>query len=99
MPVTVLVQQKVADFAQWKPVFDSAFLFRKQCGEQAYKLFRDVKDPNDVTLVLEFSNVECAQKFIASETLRTEMQKAGVIGEPSVKYMSEFLLARRTAAD
>lgn len=99
MPVTVLVQHKVADFSQWKPVFDSAFLFRKQSGEQAYKLFRDVRDPNDVTLVLEFANVESAQRFIGSETLRSEMKKAGVIGEPSVKYMSEFLLARRTAAD
>jgi hypothetical protein len=97
--VTVLIHHKVSDFNQFKPVFDSSFQFRHSVGEESCKMFRSLTDPNDVTLMLNFPTADAAQKFVASDTLRSRMNEAGVVGEPNVQVLSEVLFARRTSAD
>jgi hypothetical protein len=97
--VTVLIHHKVSDFNHFKPVFDSSFQFRHSVGEEGYKMFRSLHDPNDVTVMLNFPTPEAAQKFVASDTLRSRMKEAGVVGEPNVQMLSEVLFARRTSAD
>lgn len=97
--ITVLIHHKVSDFTTWKPVFDSAFTFRHSFGEESYKIFRSVTDPNDVTLLLSFATAAAAQKFVDSDALRSRMKEGGVIGEPNVQVLSEVLFARRTSAD
>lgn len=97
--ITVLIHHKVSDFNTWKPVFDSAFQFRHSMGEEGYKLFRSLTDPQDVTLMLNFLSTEGAEKFVNSNTLRERMKEAGVIGEAKIQILGEVLLARRTSAD
>jgi quinol monooxygenase YgiN len=97
--ITVLIHHKVSDFTKFKPVFDSAFQFRHNNGEESYKMFRNIHDPNDVTLMLNFPSADAAQKFVASDTLRARMKEAGVIGEPNIQVLAEAYLARRTSAD
>ena len=97
--VTVLIHHKVSDFSKFKPVFDSAFQFRHDNGEESGKIFRSLTDPNEVTVMLTFSSAEGAQKFATSDTLRTRMKEAGVVGEPSIHLLAEAYMARRTAAD
>jgi hypothetical protein len=96
---TVLIHHKVKDFSTWKPFFDSAYQFRHDVGEEGYKIFRSLTDPNDVTLLLRFETAERAQKFIASEKLKAKFNESGVIGEPEVQLLAEVMFARRTAAD
>lgn len=97
--ITVLIQHKVSDFSRFKPVFDSAFQFRHDNGEESCKIFRSLTDPNDVTVMLTFPSAEGAQKFVNSDTLRTRMIEAGVVGEPNIHLLAEAYMARRTAAD
>ena len=97
--ITVLIHHKVSDFSTWKPAFDSAFQFRHNMGEEGYKLFRSLTDPQDVTVMISFLTTEAAEKFVNSDMLRERMKEAGVIGEPTVQILAEVLLARRTSAD
>jgi len=97
--ITVLIHHKVSDFNTWKPVFDSGFQFRHQLGEEGYKMYRSLTDPNDVTLMLNFLSGESAQKFVNSAEFRAKLKEAGVVGEPVIKICAEVLFARRTAAD
>jgi hypothetical protein len=77
----MLVQHKVKDFAEWKKGFDSAVGFRKSSGELSVQVLRDASDPNSLTLV--------NKKFAHSPELKAAMEKAGVMGPPSVSFLNE----------
>lgn len=97
--VHVLIRHKVSDFNKWKAEFDDAFMFRKNAGELAFHLYRDMTDPSDLTLLFEWESAESAQKFLGSEQLKREMNKAGVQGEPELRVLHEMVTMRKTAAD
>ena len=97
--ITVLIRHKVADFTKFKPAFDSAFQFRQTNGVESYKMFRNLHDANDVTVMLSFPSADDAQKFVASDALRTRMKEGGVVGEPTIQLLAEAYMARRTSAD
>lgn len=97
--VTVLIRHKVADFNTWKAHFNSVFTFRKSQGECNFHVFCDDADPSMLTLVCEWENAELAKKFFASEDLKKEMKRSGVVGEPEIHVVHEMVAMRRTAAD
>jgi heme-degrading monooxygenase HmoA len=85
----VLVHHKVADYAKWKPVFDKHSSIRAQNGSRGGKVFRNVSNPNDLFLLLEWDTLENAQKFSQSENLKEAMQDAGVEGIPEIYFVEE----------
>lgn len=86
---TVIVQNQVKDFAKWKAVYDTKAGMRKSGGELSDDIYRDVDDPNNVTVILKWDSVENARKFTSSPELRASMQKAGVIGPSKVTFLKE----------
>ena len=83
--VYVSVRETVKDYKNWRPFFDNNAARRKAGGATGVnQIYRDVKKPNDITLVLEWDNKQNAQKFVADPALREVMEKSGVIGMPSV---------------
>jgi hypothetical protein len=83
--VYISVKQSVKDYKNWRPFFDNDATRRKAGGATgSNQIYRDVEKPNDVMVVLEWDNKENAQKFAADPALREVMEKAGVIGMPSV---------------
>ena len=53
------------------------------------QVYRDLDDPNTVTLVMEWDTAENARKFMENPALREVMQKAGVVGMPAVRAILE----------
>jgi hypothetical protein len=49
-------------------------------------VFRSADDPNDVVVLQDVSDVAKARTWVASEDLKTAMQKGGVIGSPNVRF-------------
>jgi quinol monooxygenase YgiN len=86
---TIIMQHSVKDFAAWKMIFDSAAAMRKAGGELSAHVYRDVSDPNRVTVVNQWNSMENAQKFVQSPDLKAAMEKAGVVGPPSISFLSE----------
>ena len=81
--VYINIQHRVADFEKWRQVFDANESFRREGGATGAKqVFRDIKDPNTITVLLEWKDVDQAQKFTSSPALVEAMEKAGVIGQP-----------------
>ncbi len=82
------VRHTVADYATWRPAFDADEARRRAAGATGVKqVYRDVDDPNTITVFLEWDNAENARKFAEDPALREVMQKAGVIGMPAVRAM------------
>jgi hypothetical protein len=83
----MLVRHKVADFANWKPVYDAHLPARQKAGLKEEHLFRNAEDPNEVLLLFSMEDVDKAKTFAASDDLREAMSKAGVSDKPDVYFL------------
>lgn len=97
--VHTIVRHKVADYGQWKQVFDSFLNHRMAGGEMGSRVFQSVDDPRDVTVITDWENAEHARRFMASNDLRTAMKNAGVLGDPDISYVQDAMMIRRSSAD
>ena len=80
------VRATVADYEKWWSFFDEDEARRRAAGATGVnQVYRDLDDPNTVTVVLEWDNAENARKFMDDPALREVMQKSGVIGMPAVR--------------
>ncbi len=82
------VRHTVEDYAMWKEGFDKHIAARQAGGatDEAY-VMRNVDDPNEITTVLGWSDLEKARAFTQSASLKESMQKAGVTGSPEVRFL------------
>jgi quinol monooxygenase YgiN len=97
--IQVLVHHQVADYRNWRSVFDAALDFRHDGGECSCRIFRKAGNPNDLTLLFEWDDMEKAQRYMTSDELRKKMQQSGVLGAPGIQYLAEMYTVRRSAAD
>ena len=86
---SMLIQHEVEDYAAWKKVFDSFADFRTSNGELSAQIFRDVSNPNHLTVINKWNSLANAQKFAHSPELKAAMGKAGVVGQPSILFVNE----------
>jgi hypothetical protein len=83
------VRHTVADYAKWRPVFDSDASNRRAGGATGVQsVYRDQANPNDITLVLEWDNAENAQKFFHNPALAETMKSGGVISAPEARFLT-----------
>lgn len=85
----MLVQHQVKDYAAWKNVYDSVADLRARNGELSDRIYRDASDPNKLTVIFEWDSFENAQKYSQSPELKSAMEKAGVMGPPSIYFLDE----------
>jgi quinol monooxygenase YgiN len=86
---SILIQQKVKDFSTWKDIYESRSGFRASSGALSSQVYREVDDPNQVTLIFKWDSLANAQKFASSPQLKASMEEAGVLGAPSVSFLNE----------
>lgn len=86
----ILVQHSVEDYARWKIEFDKNGSARKAGGSKGAFVFRSAEDPNQVTVLLEWDDLDRARAFASSDELREAMQRAGVTGPPGVSFLEEM---------
>jgi len=81
-----IVRQTVADYEKWHAVFNETAAKRSEFSATGVNhIFRDVDDPNTVTVIIEWANGEKAKEFLNSPILKEAAQKGGVIGVPMVR--------------
>jgi heme-degrading monooxygenase HmoA len=97
--IHVIIRHKVADYGQWKQVFDSHLNSRMAAGETGSRVFVSVNDSHEVTVFSDWDSADHARRFLASDDLKAAMKKAGVVGDPDVSYVQDAVSIRRTSAD
>ena len=85
----VLIKHRVNDYDQWKEAFDNFADFRKSSGEKSYHIWHSADEPNDLTLLFEWDAKDRAEQFLASDELKSAMQKAGVAEEPKIQFLNQ----------
>ena len=88
MSVTVIVSLKVADFDDWKAVFDSAASSREEAGINA-KAYQNIDDPNNPVAIGTASSKEEFLAFFTTPEIQEDQKKAGILGPPEVTFLEE----------
>ena len=77
--IYMLCRNRVADFGQWKAVFDSHSVAHKEAGFRLVNLWRDVEDPNNIFFVLEVGSLDKAREFVNTPEADKGREDSGVI--------------------
>jgi len=85
----MIVRHRVANFENWKKVFDDMGATRAKHGWLGHEVLRDAQDPNLVTIVNHVKDVASAKAYGGSPDLKAGMEKAGVISAPDVTFLEE----------
>jgi heme-degrading monooxygenase HmoA len=85
----LLVHHKVEDYKKWKLAFDDHADYRSKHGSKGGKVFRNSSNPNELFVLIEWDNLENAQKFAQSDQTKEVMKDAGVVGMPAIYFVEE----------
>ncbi len=87
MTAALIIKHRVADFAQWKKVFDSMTPARKEYGWLGHTVLRDAQDPNVVTIINRVKDLDGAKRYGASAEIKNAMKDGGVQGPPDISFL------------
>jgi heme-degrading monooxygenase HmoA len=87
--ILVIVQHTVRDFDEWKPAFDDHESVRRQHGATGHMVYRNVDDPNEVTVLTTWPSRQQAEAFASDPSLREAMARGGVVSEPRVTMVED----------
>jgi len=83
------IHHKVKDYATWRAGYDAHEKSRLSAGITNGRVFRSAEDPNDVMVLQDVADVAKARTWCGSDDLKAAMQKAGVIGTPSIRFAAQ----------
>ncbi len=81
---------KVKDYARWKEGYDASIEQRKAAGEISFQVFRNVDDPNTVTVLSVQKSAEQMQAWMDSPELKERQKAAGIIKRGQMLIMEEM---------
>ena len=81
---SMIIHHSVRDYAAWRPGYDAHESSRVAAGITDCRVYRNVEDTNDIVIVANVSDLAKARAWTASDDLKTAMQKAGVLGAPTI---------------
>jgi len=87
--VTIIGQHEFKDFATWKVVFEADVPNREKIGIKTIDVLTSVKNPNDVTFIMEAPSIEIFNAMMSSPELQEKMKSSGVISIPVMNVFNK----------
>ena len=85
----VLLQHTVADYDEFKAIYDADIRYRKRRGSHGARLFRSADDPNFRVMLFEWDTLEKAHTFASSSELEDAMRFASAKGDWKLTVLEE----------
>ena len=82
----LIIRHPVRDYAAWRPVYDAHEAARTAAGLTNGRVFRSTENPNDILILHEIADRRRAEEFGRSDDLREAMRRAGVSGQPEIRF-------------
>jgi quinol monooxygenase YgiN len=89
MSVVLFSRIEVADYDAWKAIFDSHDDTRVENGQYNVQLFRDIENPNIVTLISHWESMEGVQAFQQAVDIQAAQKQGSMIENYGMAVMSE----------
>jgi hypothetical protein len=80
----MIIHHRVRDYVTWRPFYDEHEQARVAATITNGKVFRGADNPNDIVILFDVADLAKARAFGASEDLKIAMNRAGVIGPPTI---------------
>jgi len=77
----------VEDYSAWRLTYNEFDASRQQYGIVGDAVSAHVDDPDRLVVYHRANDVEALRAFVDSKELKEEMQAAGVIGEPDIRFI------------
>jgi len=84
----MLVRFVVENFSNWKSLYDQDHKDHEKAGLKELHLLRSIENPDGVTLLFEVEDVEKAKAFVSSPATRERIEKARIVGDPEISFLS-----------
>lgn len=85
----LLIKHEVADFDDWKTVYDDHRPVRDKADLKELYLFQNTYNHNEVIILFQAKSEGKALEFMESKELEKAMQHAGVLGTPEMRLLRE----------
>jgi hypothetical protein len=86
--VYLYIRHRVSDFARWREGYDMHIAARQAGGATGTDLvLRDVEDPNEITVILGWNELDQARTFTHSASLKDAAQLAGVLELIEIRFL------------
>lgn len=82
----MMVTHEVEDYEKWKEVFDQHAPERREAGLELIGIGRNHDNPDEISVMLAFDDMDSARLFAESQDLKEAMDEAGVIGSPTIYW-------------
>ncbi len=84
----LLVRHKVADFAQWKKVFNAHAQAQRDAGLHIKHVLRNNEDPDEIVLFFEVTDMAAAHAFVSDPAVKGAREQASVVGPVDVTFLN-----------
>ncbi len=86
--VYLYVRHRVSDYARWREGYDMHSAARQAGGATGTDLvLRDAEDPNEITVILGWNELDQARTFTRSASLKDAAQMAGVLELIEIRFL------------
>ena len=85
--VRMFARHQVGDYDAWRKVYDA--FDRSSLGVRGHAVYRNVDDPNEITVSHDFDDRATAEAFAGSDDLKAKMAEAGVVSAPNIWITDE----------
>ena len=87
--VYLYIRHRVSDYPRWREGFDTHIAARQAGGATGTDLvLRDAEDPNVITVILGWNELDQARSFAHSASLKDAAQLAGVIELTEMRFLT-----------
>ncbi len=80
---------KVQDYEKWKTGFDEIKPILKENSAKCRRIFRDIKDPHKVMVIIDWENFEKANKLAEDKEMLSKFQNLGIL-EVDIHHFEEI---------
>ena len=84
--IKMFIRYIVRDYSTWKEGFDAHETARRAAGMTHVEIYRSTAKPNEVVLMIDIADRHRVEEFAASEEVRLNNHRLGVIGTPERFY-------------
>lgn len=85
----LLVENTVADFERWLPIFESFAAYRASFGVSAALVWQDSGNPNHLFIMLKCPDCEGLRRFVEDPQTAENMKTAGVVSKPVFHFLND----------
>jgi len=83
----IIVMHPVEDYDTWRVAYDEFDNFRRQSGIVGHAVSQEFENPDRIIVYHQAIDVANLRTFVESAELEDAMQRAGVVGDPEIRFI------------